>query len=124
MGQIEVPVCALRCLLFDREGGIVQRPVLEILLVGILHFHDELFALLVLAIHVEDGFPVCVDVSDMFAVEVFHISDDLFFLEQGVQEVDEQVLVGLGAENALETEVGEQADISFFYLSHVDSSLF
>lgn len=55
----------------------------------------------------------------MLTVQVLHVRNHLFLPKQRVQEVDEQVLVGLGSKNTLETEVGQQADISFFcYMIH------
>ena len=35
-----------------------------------------------------------------------------------VEEADEQILVHCRSKNALEAEIGQQADVSFFYLFH------
>ena len=50
----------------------------------------------------------------MLAVEERHVLYDLLAIKEGVEKVDEQVLVGNSAEDALETEIGQQTDISFF----------
>ena len=54
----------------------------------------------------------------MLVVEIFHVLYDLSAVEQAVQEVYQQLLVGSRAEDALETEIGQQADVSVFYFSH------
>lgn len=55
----------------------------------------------------------------MLVVQVFHVLDDLETFKQRVEEIDEQVLVGLCPEDALEAEIGQQADVSFLCVSHV-----
>ena len=42
----------------------------------------------------------------------------MFAIKQTVEEANEQILVHCCSENSLETEVGQQADVSFFYLFH------
>ena len=54
----------------------------------------------------------------MLAIEERHVLYDLLAIKEGVEKVDEQVLVGNSAEDALETEIGQQTDISFFWISH------
>ena len=117
--QAEVPVGPLLGLFAYGEGGVEERSVLEMLLVGILHLHDELLSLLVFAVHVEDGLAFSIHIADMLVVQVFHVLDDLETFKQRVEEIDEQVLVGLCSENALEAEVGQQADVAFLCVSHV-----
>ena len=111
--QLEVPV-ASHGLLPDGERGIVDAAVLEVVLLGLLHLDDELLALLVLAVDVEDGLAVDVACAEMFVVEVGDVADDLMTVEQGIEETDEQVLVHLRAEELLEAEVGVWVDVSFF----------
>ena len=60
----------------------------------------------------------------MLCVAVSQALDNLPAVEQAVEEVYQQVLVGGGAEDALETEVGEQADVSFFYSVHTTKHIF
>ena len=112
--ELVVPCVALLGLLADWEGSIVERTVLEIGLGSVLHLYDKLLALLVLAIDVENGLAVGTDIPDMLAVEERHVLDDLLAIKEGVEKVDEQVLVWNSAEDALETEIGQQTDISFF----------
>ena len=118
MVKLEVPVSSLWSLFTDGEGRIEQRAILEIPLISILHLHDELLAILILAIHIEDSLAFSVDIPHMLTVQVLHVLDDLKTFKQRVQKVDEQILVRLCPKDALETEIGQQAYISFFYLSH------
>ena len=50
--ELEIPF-SLHRLLLNGEGGVVDAPVLEEWLVGVLHFHDDLLASVVLALDVE-----------------------------------------------------------------------
>ena len=120
MGKLEVPVSTLGSLLLYRECRIIQRTVLEMLLVGVLHLDDELLALLILAVHVEDGLAVGVHIPHVLAVEEFHVLDDLLLSEKRVKEVDKKVFVGRSTKNALEAKVGQQADVSSFRLFHIE----
>ena len=52
--QMKIPV-ASPVLLDNREGGIEHATVFEEVLTGLLHFHDELLAVLALAVDIEDG---------------------------------------------------------------------
>ena len=106
MVKFEVPVCTLGSLFTDRECGIEQRAVLEILLVSVLHLNDELLALLILAIHIKDVLALSKDIPHMLTVQVLHILDDLKTVKQRVQKVDEQILVRLCSKDALETKIG------------------
>ena len=105
-------------LLTDRECGIEQGAILELCLIGILHFYDELLAVFALAVYVEDGFAVGVDVSHMLRVEIRNVLHNLFAIKQTVEKTNQQILVYCCSKNSLEAEVGQQADISFFYLYH------
>ena len=70
--------------------------------------------MLVLTIDVENGLAVGTDIPDMLAIEERHVLYDLLAIKEGVEKVDEQVLVGNCAEDTLEPEIGQQTDISFF----------
>ncbi len=122
--EAKVPVGPLGSLLAYGEGGVEEGTVFEELLEGVLHLHDELLAVLVLAIDIEYGLAVGIHVTHMLAVEEMHVSDDLLSVEQRVEEIDEQILVGRGAEYALEAKVGEQTYVPFFRLSHSLSGCF
>ena len=80
---------------------------------SLLHLDDELLALLVLAIDIEDGLAVDVARAKMFAVEIRDVPDDFMTVEKRIEEADEQVFVHLRAEQLLETEVGVGIDIAF-----------
>ena len=116
--QVEVPVLPLFRLFANGERGIVERTVLEILLIGVLHLDDEFLVVLTFAIDVKYRLALGIDVPDVLVVEIFHVLYDLSAVEQAVQEVYQQLLVGSRAEDALETEIGQQADVSVFYFSH------
>ena len=82
MFQFEVPVRTLWCLFAYRKGGIEERTVFEEFLIRILHLHDKFLSPFVLAIHVKDGFAFGEGISHMFAIEIFHILDDLKALKE------------------------------------------
>ena len=123
-GEIEVPVGAFLGLLADGERGIKQGAVLEEFLIGILHLDNEFLAVLALTIHIEDGLACRGVVAEMLGVEILHVLDNLLAGEEAIEEIDQQVLVGSSAEYALETEVGKQADVSFFYSIHTTKHIF
>ena len=92
--------------------------ILEIRLVGILHFNDELLAVFALAIYIKDGSAVGIYISDVLRIQIRYVLHNLFAIKQAVEEANEQILVHRCSKNSLETEVGQQADVSFFYLFH------
>ena len=122
--QLVVPRVALGRLLADGECGIIDRTVLEELLRGVLHLDNKLLAVHALAIDVEDGLALGVYIADVLGVAVFQALDYLAPVKQAIEEIDQQVLVGGSAEYALETEVGQQADVSFFYSIHTTKHIF
>ena len=114
MFELIVPNVTLLGLLADWEGCVVERTVFKKSLIGILHLDDKLLTLLVLTIDVENGLAFRANIPDVFAVEKRHVLYDLLAIKEGVEKVDEQVLVGNCAEDTLEPEIGQQTDISFF----------
>ena len=94
MVEFEVPFVTLRSLLTDREGGIEQGTILEVRLVCILHFHDELLAIFSFAIYVKDGLAVGVDVAHVLRIQILHVLNNLSAIKQAVEETDQQILVG------------------------------
>ena len=118
MIQFEIPVIPLGCLFTDRKCGIEQGAVLEIRLISILHLNDELLTVFALTIYIKDGSAVGVDIAHILRVTIRHILHNLFTIKQAVEKTNQQILVYCCSKNSLEAEVGQQADISFFYLSH------
>jgi len=118
MIEFEIPVIPLWCLFTDREGGVEEGAILEIRLVRILHFYNELLTVFALAIYIKDGSAVGIDISDVLWIQILHVLHNLSAIKQAVKEANEQILVYCCSKNSLETEVGQQADISFFYLLH------
>ena len=55
MIEFEIPFIPLGCLFANRESRVEKGAILEIRLVGILHFYDELLAVFALAIYIKDG---------------------------------------------------------------------
>ena len=51
-------------------------------------------------------------------IQIRHVLHNLSAIKQAVEEANEQILVHCRSKYSLETEVGHQADISFFYLLH------
>jgi len=103
--QAEEP-SALLALRTDGERRVIDRAVLEPLQLCLLHLDDDLVALLVLAINIEYGAPVLLCVAQQLVGQQCEALDDLSPLQQGVDKVERQVLVGLRAEEVLEAVVG------------------
>ena len=51
-------------------------------------------------------------------IQIRHVLHNLSAIKQAVEEADEQILVHCRSEYSLEAEVGQQTDVSFFYLFH------
>ncbi len=118
MIEFEIPFISLGCLFANRESRVEKGAILEIRLVRILHFYDELLAVFAFAIYIKDGSAVGIDISDVLWIQILHVLHNLSAIKQAVKEANEQILVYCCSKNSLETEVGQQADISFFYLLH------
>ena len=109
--QLEVPL-SLYTLALDGEGGVEDAAVFEILLLGLLHLHDEELILVVLAIHVEDCPAVAVATAEVLAVEILQVVYLLLAVEKRVEETDEQFLVERGAEKLLESKIRVGIDVA------------
>ena len=94
MVEFKVPIITLGSLLTDREGGIEQGTILEVSLVCILHFHDELLAVCSFAIYVEDGLAVGIDIAHVLRIQILHVLNNLSAIKQAVKETNQQILVG------------------------------
>ena len=82
----------------DGKRGIIQAAVFEELLFAALHLHQDFFASLRLAIHIEHRPAVCLPRAEMFRIEIGQILDFLTPAEQAIDETDEQFLVHLRPE--------------------------
>ena len=80
-------------LTLDRESGIEYTPVLEELLLRLLHLDDERLALLVLAINIKDGTAVAITIAEILAIEIGKVLHLLPFIEERVEEANQQFLV-------------------------------
>jgi hypothetical protein len=103
---------AFEGLFLDREGGVVDAAVFEEVLFGFLDFDDEAFAANGLTVDVEDGFAIDLRAAELFGVSKRQIGYLVVGGEEGVEEVDQEIFVGFRAEDALEAEVGQEADVS------------
>lgn len=90
--QFEVPVAALD-LLTNGERGVEHTAVFEKTPCRFLHFDDELLTPVVLAIHIKQSLAPGLEHPQLLRIQIGHVHDVLFFVEQRVQEADEQVFV-------------------------------
>ena len=113
--QAVVPVLPFGGLLAYGVGGIEERAVTEVLLLPLLHLHDEAAAVLSEAIDIKDCTAVTISVAEVFAVQVLHILY-LFLLvaKERIKKTDEQVLVHLSTKQLLESKVGAGINITLF----------
>ncbi len=105
----------------DGEGGVVNAAVFEEVLLGFLDFDDEAFAADGLAVDVEDSFAVDRCATELLCVAEGEVGDLVVGGEESIEEVDQEFLVEFGAEDALEAEVGQEADVSV--LERIDHGL-
>ena len=77
---------------------------------SVLDFHDEPLAVLVLAVDVVDATSVVSRCRQLLLVEEGDVDDPFLALQQVVQEINEEVLVDLLPEDALEAHVREWID--------------
>ncbi len=94
------------------EGGVEDASVGEIRLVGVLHLHDKVLALLGGAIHVKNGIAFACDTAQLLGGHIRDVLDRLLVLQERVEEIDHKLFVMLVAEKAFETKVGKWVDIS------------
>ena len=64
--EMKVPIATTLCLFVYGERRIIYSAVLEELMVYILHLHNELLSLVVLAINIEDGTASINSVAKLF----------------------------------------------------------
>ena len=99
MIELEIPVAPLWCLFTNRESGVEEGAVLEIRLVRILHFYNELLTVFALAIYIKDGSAVSIDISYVLWIQIRHVLHNLSAIKQAVEEANEQILVHCCSEN-------------------------
>jgi hypothetical protein len=75
-----------------------------------------MIALLSLAIDIKHGFSIILCRPELFGREECHVVDAFLFLEadDGVEEVNEQIFVGLGAEEPFEAKVRDEVNVTFW----------
>ena len=113
IGPVDAVVCLLRIsvVLKDGRGGIDQRPVDEGCPGIVLHLDYYSGAVGAFAIDIETHPSDRPHRDGDVPVEVFEVLDDAF-VNHVVEKSDENLLVGLRAEKALETPVRGRDDVS------------
>ena len=96
----------------DGERRVVHAAILEPGLVSLLHLNDDLVALFVLAVDVEYGTAVVLRVTELFSGDEGERADVLTPLQQGIDQLQGVLLVGLRTEEVLETVVGVGVDVA------------
>ena len=109
--QFVVPVAAFG-LFADGESAVIHHAVGEIVLVHVLHFHNDVVALVGGAVYIEYGAARIDHLIKVLRVLVADILDVVPSVEQGVQERNQVFLVQFAAKDVLETEVGIGTDIA------------
>ena len=109
--EFKVPF-AFEGLFLNWESGVVNTAVFKEVLFGFLDFNDEAFAVLGLAIDVEDGFTVNGRATKLFGVFEGEVLDMMMGGQERVQKVGQQPFVRFSAEDAFESKVGEEADVA------------
>ena len=109
--EFKVPF-AFEGLFLNRESGVVDTAVFKEVLFGFLDFNDEAFAVLGLAIDVEDGFTINSLATKLLGVFEGEVLDVMMDGQKRVQKVDQQPFVRFSSEDAFEAKVGEEADVA------------
>ena len=108
--QLVVPIPFLG-LFLDRERGIVQGPVLKIVLLGFLHLYDEALTIFANAVQVKDGFAVSLRVAKLLSAGVCQVLNLVLSRQYLVQKVNQQVFVGLRTKQFFEAEIRKRVDV-------------
>ena len=109
--EFKVPF-AFEGLFLNRESGVVDTAVFKEVLFGFLDFNDEAFAILGLAIDIEDGFTINDLATKLFGVFEGEILNVVMGGQKCVEEVDQQPFIRFSAEDAFEAKVGEETDVA------------
>jgi hypothetical protein len=78
-----------------RQGGVENASFPKIRLLRFLHLYNKVFALLVGAENIENGFSVTLDVSELFGRKILNIRNQAFFPNNSIEEVNQQLFTGL-----------------------------
>ena len=110
--QAVIPIAFLG-LVTDWEGAVEYAPVLEELLLCLLHLNEDALACYRLAIDIEYSLAFCFCRAELFGIQICKVCNFLMTLQQGIQETDEQILIHFRPEQFLEGKVSIEVDISF-----------
>ncbi len=110
--KLIVPIATLR-LFLNREAGVKNASISKIILFGALHLDDEAFAVLAGAKQIENRAAVESRAPDLFVASIRQLLNLMLRRQQLIEEVNQQVLVRLAAEQLLEAEIGEWVNVFF-----------
>ena len=110
--QFEIPIAAWS-LLPNRKSRVVDAAVFEEILLGLLHFDEELFARRAGAIQIKDRLAVEFGDTEEFAFRVSQILNLVMWRQQLIQEINQQILVRFFAEDFLEAKISKRVDVFF-----------
>ena len=118
-GRDVIDALALDGILADEPADVGDGAVGEEVLSCALHLDDEVLVVLVAAVDVEDDLLLGLGESVMGGGEIGDVCDGADILrDAGVEEMDEEILVLLVAEDTVEAEVGERVEIERFFFYH------
>ena len=113
--QVEFPIHAFLALASDGLRKVIQCPFTEIDMLFVLHLHDELFVVFIRAIHIVNQSAVFLKYRKQFLIQEFDVLHLPLSVQQGVEEVNQQILVDFLPEDALETHIRKRIN----ELSHI-----
>lgn len=91
------------------KTSIYTQPVNIMLLLAVLHLYDEATAILIFTVKVEPHVLILFTDAKQLGRQVCDVGDDASVLgNEGIEKVDEDVLVSLGGKQPFEPEVGER----------------
>lgn len=97
----------------NRKAGVKDAPIPKIILFGALHLDDEAFAVLSSAKQIENRAAVESRAPDLFVARVSQFLNLMLRRQQLIEEINQQVLVRLAAEEFLKAEIGEWINVFF-----------
>ena len=112
-GQLVIPI-AFNRLLLNRKSGIKQAAILEIILLGLLHFDNKSLATGTAAGKIENCLAINSSSAQLLAIGIVQISDLMVIRQQAIQEINQQRFIRVFAEQFFKAEIGKRIDLGFF----------
>ena len=113
--QLEIPLFSCQNLVADREGGIEKFSIPEENGRIFLHFYDDGFIACCLAIDIEHAIPSHFHRIQLLWFEELQITDTVLprQADNGVEKINEELLVRLSVEDAVNAKDCERVDVVF-----------